>query len=232
MGECMQPVQRQHKRTAAALLVLATGIAATTVTASSASAHTRHAARRPTQPTSSPPASAQVPCTPQSCALTPTTGMSSFNVQPVEVASGATPSFSIPAAANPGVGMLHSDGASGPFDCGGYHSKDPNAVQFFISNSFRGTLTYQVTDTVKNQQASGLQFCLGATFHFTTLSGNPAKSVTLPNGLQGFAGLLPSCLRFPAGPCVVSKAQAAAPNSKNAVLKLLIPAVGDPWGRA
>ena len=69
--------------------------------------------------------------------------MSSFNVQPVEVASGAAPSFSIPASENPGTGMLHSDGASGPFDCGGYHSKDPNAVQFFISNSFRGTLTYQ-----------------------------------------------------------------------------------------
>ena len=172
---------------------------------------------------------------PQNCAITPTSKMSSIHVQPVETPAGTTPSFQIPATANPGVGMLHTGRA--PRDllsCGGYQGQDPEALQFFISDAFRDTLTYQVTDTVKGagSKLGKLDFCLGATFPFKTLSKKDARAVTLPNGLRGFSGLVPPCPAVPNAkqPCLLSKSPAS--NPRDAVLQLLIPAIGDPWGRA
>jgi hypothetical protein len=223
----MQSVQRPHKRTAAALLVLATGLAGVTVTTSSALAR-----RSATPPAHSSQATSAVPCTAQSCALNPTRGMS-ISIVPIVVPAGKSPSFTAPAS-QPTSGMLHRGSESGVLTCGGYHPADFTAVQFWLGGTKRADITYRVTDTVTNANAGKLQFCLGVTFPFTTLSGKPAKAVMLPNGLSGFAGLVPPCpaVPNPKQPCLVSKTQAPAPNSKNAVLKLLIPAIGDPWGRA
>jgi hypothetical protein len=130
--------------------------------------------------------------------------------------------------------MLHGQVVKGALDCGGYQPTDSGAFQFFLGATFRGNVTYRVTYTVNNAKATSLQFCLGATFKFKTSSGKQARPMTLPNGLSGFGGLVPSCKAVPDGPCLVSKSQAPAPNRQNAVLKLLVPAVegADPWGRA
>jgi hypothetical protein len=88
---------------------------------------------------------------------------------------------------------------------------------------------------VSNANPAALQFCLGATFPFTNSSLQPAAATTLPNGLPGFVGLVPSCNMVDPkkNPCMFSKTR-PTPGSKDAMLKVLVPAVAgeDPWGRA
>ena len=174
---------------------------------------------------------AKFPCTPDNCAVNPATPRSHVNVVPIEVPAGVTPSFF--AGSTPGRGMLHRDQDQGDLKCAGYQERDPNTVQFYISGAFRGTVTYRVTDVVSNANPASLQFCLGATFNFTTLSGKPAAAATLPSGLSGFVGLVPPCGNPLKEPCLVSKTR-PSPGSKDAVLRVLVPAVAgaDPWGRA
>jgi hypothetical protein len=122
---------------------------------------------------------------------------------------------------------------AGVLDCAGYQPVDTSAYQFFLGGTFRGTVVYKVTYTVDTTKSPAkLEFCLGATYKFKTSLGKAAKAVTLPNGLSGFAGLVPLCKKVPKGPCLVSKGP--APGGQGAELKLLIRAVAgeDPWGRA
>ena len=177
-------------------------------------------------------APAVFPCTRQSCAVNPTTNVSTVRVEPVEVPAGEPPSFTAPAS-SPAQGMIHRDREKGALTCRGYHPNDPDSVQFYLSGTTRSNITYRVTDTVSDANPDKLRFCLGATYKFTTLSGKTSATVMLPNGLSGFAGLVPPCSKVPKGPCLVSKSPAPAPESQDAVLKVLIPAIGgDPWGRA
>lgn len=215
----MQPANGPRKRIASAL-VLVVGVTAVAATASGAFGRAGPARSQP-----SSTGSVQRPCTPTNCVWNRTTPDSSINVVP----TSGTPSFNA-RTSNPGHGMIHGDRMTGVLDCGSYQPTDPGAFQFFLGAAFRGDVTYKVTYTVNNVKNVGnLQFCLGATFSFKTQSGQ-AKSVTLPNGLTGFAGLVQRCGPTPTPPCLVSKTKVG----KDAVLRVLIPAVkgADPWGRS
>ncbi len=91
----------------------------------------------------------------------------------------------------------------------------------------------QVSYTIKNASPTGIGFCLGAQFEFTTASGNQARAGKLPNGNAGFIGLLPMCAN--AGPpCISTISQQSDPSAKSgydAVMSIQIPEQGDPWGR-
>ncbi len=95
-----------------------------------------------------------------------------------------------------------------PLTCGGYQPKDANSFQFFLGQASLGGILYQIMYTVMNTKPKDTQFCLGrVNFTFTTMSGKPAQQATLPNGLQGYVGLLPMCAPADVGklvPCVVS----------------------------
>jgi hypothetical protein len=217
----MQPAKGQHKRIASAI-VLAIVVA---MTASSAIGRTGSTSARAADPILSR-------CTAGHCALSSTGRTSSISVVPTVVPTGSNPSFTAPTS-NPAQGMLHGQRLTGVLDCAGYEPADIGAYQFYLGGTFRGTVVYKVTYTVNTTKPpTQLQFCLGATYQFKTSSGKAAKAVTLPNGLAGFAGLVPSCKKAPKGPCLVSKGSAG--NGQGAELKLLIRAVGggDPWGRA
>lgn len=218
----MQPTKGQHKRiVSASVLVVAVAVAASSAFARSGSPRA--------QPSASPTLK---PCTAGQCALHSSTRASDISVVPTDVPAGSSPSFTAPTS-NPAKGMLHGQRVTGALDCAGYKPTDTAAYQFFLGGTFRGNVVYKVTDTVNNANPAKLQFCLGATFTFQTSSRKPAKAATLPNGLSGFVGLVPSCANPVKPPCLVSKTRDPS-NSSNAVLKLLVPAVAgaDPWGRS
>lgn len=221
MGEHMQPAKGQQKRIASAVVLAI--VAA--ITASSAIGRTASTGAKVSGPT-------LVPCTSRHCALNLTSRASSISVVPTQVVAGRKPSFPAPTS-NPAQGMLHGKPMTGVLDCDGYQPVDTTAYQFFLAGTLRRTVVYKVTYTVDTTKSpTELGFCLGATYKFKTSSGTTATAVTLPNGLSGFAGLVPSCKKVPQGPCLVSKGPAG--NGQGAELKLLIRAVagGDPWGRS
>jgi hypothetical protein len=161
--------------------------------------------------------------------LSSTGKASSIAVVPTQVPANQNPSFTA-ATNNPAQGMLHGQRVAGALDCAGYQPNDTGAYQFFLGGTFRGNVFYKVTYTVNSVKSfAKLQFCLGATFSFATRTGQ-AKSATLPNGLPGFSGLVPTCGPTPKPPCLVSKTRSGG----GAVLKVLVPAVegADPWGRS
>ena len=219
----MQRVKGPHKRIAAALVLAVVVAGVTAATAFGA--------------TGQPPPSLTGPmafqCTAQNCAVNPATPRSRVNVVPVVAPAGTTPTFY--AGSTPTTGMLHRNTEQADLNCTGYHPKDPVSVQFWIGGRFRGNVTYRVTDVVSNANPAALQFCLGATFPFTNSSLQPAAATTLPNGLPGFVGLVPPCAMVDPkkNPCMFSKTR-PTPGSKDAMLKVLVPAVAgeDPWGRA
>jgi hypothetical protein len=137
--------------------------------------------------------------------------------------------------ANPVVGAPNAATLSESVDvgtalrCSGYTQEDPNWWEFFVSSTNR---TKTITNTLINPPPpkSGFQFCLGAPYDFVTNTGGRAPPGVLPDGTKGFIGLLPSCARFPAGPCLKS----VVTSGKNVILTVDIPAklAGDPWGRA
>jgi hypothetical protein len=217
----MHPAKGPRKRIASAL-VLAIVVA---VTASTAFGRNRR--------TDAPlPPPTQFACTTGHCALNSKIPGSVISVVPSEVPAGSNPSFTAPTD-NPAQGMLHGHRMADVLSCDGYQPTDTAAYQFFLGGTFRGHVIYKVTYTVNTKKSPAkLQFCLGATYKFMTSSNKPAKAVTLPNGLPGFAGLVPSCKAVPKGPCLVSKGPATS--GQGAVLKLLIRAVvgEDPWGRS
>jgi hypothetical protein len=226
----MQRVKGPHKRIASALvLVVVVG-----VTAATAFGRTGHAQLAATRPPASLVGPAKFQCTAQNCAVNPATAKSRVNVVPVVAPAGTTPTFY--AGSPPAIGMLHRNSEQAKLNCPGYpHPVDPDSVQFWIGGTFRGNVTYRVTDVVSKANPAALQFCLGATFRFTTLSGQPATPTTLPNGLPGFVGLVPSCgvVDPSKNPCMFSKTRPTQ-TSKDAMLRVLVPAVAgeDPWGRA
>ena len=223
----MQRVNGPHKRIASALVLVVVVVGVTAATAFG------RAGQAAAQPPPNPTGPAKFQCTEQNCAVNPATGKSRVNVVPVMVPTGTTPSFF--AGSTPATGMLHRDTQQANLNCKGYRPVDPESVQFWIGGTFRGNVTYRVTDVVSKANPAALQFCLGATFSFTTLSGQPATPTTLPNGLPGFVGLVPSCgvVDPSKNPCMFSKTR-PTPTSKDAMLKVLIPAIAgeDPWGRA
>jgi hypothetical protein len=120
-----------------------------------------------------------------------------------------------------------------PLTCGGYKPKDDTSFQFFLGQASLGSILYQIKYTVMNTKPKDAQFCLGrVNFTFMTMSKKNAQPATLPNGLQGYVGLLPMCQPADVGtlvPCVVSK----TPSGPDAVLRVQVPALkGDPWGRS
>jgi hypothetical protein len=226
----MQRVNGPQKRIASALvLVVVVG-----VTAATAFARTGHAKLAATQPPARLIGPAAYSCTATMCAVNPATPRSRVNVVPVVAPAGVTPTFYT--GSTPTTGMLHRNSEPTNLNCKGYpHPVDTDSVQFWIGGTFRGNVTYRVTDVVTNANPNALQFCLGATFTFTTLSGQPATATTLPNGLPGFVGLVPPCntVAPKKNPCMFSKTR-PTPTSKDAMLRVLVPAVAgeDPWGRA
>jgi hypothetical protein len=123
---------------------------------------------------------------------------------------------------------------SNPLTCGGYQPNDDTSFQFFLGQASLGSILYRITYTVTNTKPKDAQFCLGrVNFTFRTLSGKNAAPATLPNGLQGYVGLLPMCQPADIGtlvPCVVSKTPSG---SSDTLLRVQVPALkGDPWGRS
>lgn len=124
-----------------------------------------------------------------------------------------------------------------PLRCGAYRFRDPNWYDSLLTSaapppSGAAPFTDQISYTIKNTSANGIGFCLGATFEFTTASGSQARAGKLPNGNPGFIGLLPLCVNG-APPCISGITQQSDPSAKSghdAVMSILVPDRGDPWG--
>jgi hypothetical protein len=129
-----------------------------------------------------------------------------------------------------------------PLECPGYQKQDPNWYQWTASSTARSKT---VVDTVKNTSPRLVRACFGAPFEFTavdpqTNQPKPAPASTLPDGLPGYIGLLPSCQQFAAatgGPCVSSVTTSPDANSStgiDTIMTVQTPAglQGDPWGLA
>jgi hypothetical protein len=127
-----------------------------------------------------------------------------------------------------------------PLTCGSYRFRDPNWYDSAVVSPTTGPTTSPpttpivdtVTYTIRNATSSGVGFCLGVGYPFTTASGNPAPAGTLPNGKPGFIGLLPMCANGKP-PCISSIAQRPDPKvtaGSDAFMKIQIPETGDPWG--
>jgi hypothetical protein len=133
--------------------------------------------------------------------------------------------------------------------------EDPNWYGFVLSSSaYSKTITYTLnpppaigaTDFNSTDASTPFipQFCLGAPYEFMTNTGAQATPATMPDGSQGFIGLLPNCqsssdaatttaaTTTASGPCVASRST----NQETGVITLVvdIPAglPGDPWGRS
>lgn len=120
------------------------------------------------------PCAAKAACSP----ATVTTPTSSFTVS-TGVGSSAG---SLSASVNPGK----------PLVCGGYEGIDLNWYGFFESTFERDkTVTITVKDTWS--LTYGVHLCFGAPYAFETLGDHPAPAGTLPDGSDGFVGLLEMC---------------------------------------
>jgi hypothetical protein len=125
-----------------------------------------------------------------------------------------------------------------PLTCGSYRFRDPNWYDSAVVSTSQTPITTptpifdHVTYKIRNTTATGVGFCLGAAYDFTTASGNKARPGKLPNGNLGFLGLLPRCSMSKA-PCiagVTQKPDASAKTGFDVVVKVRIPENGDPWG--
>ena len=158
-----------------------------------------------------------------SCTANLQTAASAFQVVANPTGSG-TPSGTLSVSVDVGTALNCTDE--------GYQSRDPNWYEFFESTGQRvKTITY----TIKNTTPSGIQSCFGAPYQFTTNSGETAAAEPLPDGANGFVGLLPSCGGGTgSGPCISSITTSSDPASStgiDTILTLQIPASlqGDPW---
>jgi hypothetical protein len=125
--------------------------------------------------------------------------------------------------------------------CGPYRFRDPNWYDSVVSppttappTTGAAPIVDTVRYTIRNAKAKGAGFCLGVGYQFTTASGAAARPGTLPTGSPGFIGLLPGCSTSKP-PCIESitqQADAAAKVGFDALMTILIPETGDPWGRA
>ena len=124
--------------------------------------------------------------------------------------------------------------------CGSYQFRDPNWYSSMVTPPAGTTalppgtppIVDQVSYTIVNARTQGLGFCLGALYDFVTASGAMAPAGKLPNGKDGFIGLLPMC-SVASPPCISSISQQADGNAESgfdAVMSIQIPEQGDPWG--
>lgn len=125
--------------------------------------------------------------------------------------------------------------------CPGYRLRAPATFEFQLLTATPVNITYEITDRITDTTATGIQFCLAATFAFKTASGRPARAARLPDGTRGHVGLLPPCPKPlpPAGlataPCIANVTTAKDKNSSTGVdviLRIRVPTrtKGDPWG--
>ena len=176
-------------------------------------------------------ANTAVPCYQgQSCSTSLSTSASSFAVT-------ANPA---PHTSNAGTLSLSVD-AGTRLTCKGYYAQDLNWWEFVSSSNNRSKL---ITYTINNTSPKGIQVCFGAPYEFTTSSGKPAASGTLPDGTSGFIGLLPFCGKDGGcqktqtnGPCIQSITSSKDWSSKSgydAKVTVQVPAglQGDPYMRA
>lgn len=144
-----------------------------------------------------------------------------------------------------------SDATSGTLDqtvnvgnqlrCGSYKFRDPNWYDSAVTPPATSPPTVaptpivdSVTYTIRNVTTTGIGFCLGAGYDFTTASGAQARPGKLPTGKPGFIGRLPMCANA-APPCISSISDQPDPNvpsGHDALMAIQIPETGDPWGRA
>ena len=123
--------------------------------------------------------------------------------------------------------------------CGSYRFRDPNwydsgvaAASPPASGVAPAPIVDHVTYRIRDATARGIGFCLGVAYDFATASGGQAPAGTLPNGNPGFIGLLPRCSKA-AAPCIASISQPKDPSARigfDALMTILIPETGDPWG--
>jgi uncharacterized repeat protein (TIGR01451 family) len=118
-------------------------------------------------------------------------------------------------------------------ECAGYRAHDPNWFGFFVTTSGRGKVLIY---TLKNTLPDATQFCFGAPYEFKTNKGVAAGRHRLPDGSNGFVGLLGFCRKIHRGPCIASRTKtpdASSSTGFDTVLEVRIPAglPGDPWGR-
>lgn len=124
-----------------------------------------------------------------------------------------------------------------PLRCGSYRFRDPNWYDSFVTSaapppSGTAPFTEQINYTIKSASSSGIGFCLAATYTFVTASGNQAHAGKLPDGNPGFIGLVPLCVNG-APPCISGITQqpdSSVKSGHDAVLTILVPEQGDPWG--
>jgi hypothetical protein len=157
-----------------------------------------------------------------SCMVSLQTAASAFQVMANPTGPG-TPSGTLSVSADVGNALDCTDD--------GYKGRDPNWYEFVESTGQRvKTITY----TIKNTTPDGIQSCFGAPYQFTTSSGGSASAEPLPDGSNGFVGLLPSCdSTSGSGPCtsITTSPDKASSTGIDTILTLQIPAglEGDPW---
>lgn len=103
--------------------------------------------------------------------------------------------------------------------CPGYNTLDTNTFDFGMSSGVNSrTKTWEETiyDVAATQSAAAnvkasVQVCFGDTTEFTNSKNKPAARGTLPDGSQGYIGLLPNC-PVKSGPCIDRSLDSSQPD--------------------
>jgi hypothetical protein len=159
-------------------------------------------------------------------------------------AGGDTKVVASPQSGTSNAGLLYESvnaQNNAPLNCAGNTSADPNVYEINVTTPNRSKV---VTTTIKQPAIplSGTttailgtqQICFGAPYDFVTASGSNAPAGTLPDGTQGFIGLLPDCGASGATVCISNRSSqldALSPLGFDIIVTYNIPAglSGDPW---
>jgi hypothetical protein len=113
-------------------------------------------------------------------------------------------------SADPAAGTItESVDVGTPLDCsdednGGYTGFDANWYAFSETGTVDKTLSYELFG-INSDEIGRVQMCFGAPYVFTTAGGGMAGPSTLPDGTDGFVGVLPFCdATDGVAPCVES----------------------------